>query len=87
MGEIGQAGRGGRVKVLMFPLDHNPPHFHGRLANGSMVQVAIDTGDLMAGTWPPAQLGELEEWRASRVQQLRDAWAIAVAGEIPPVIP
>jgi hypothetical protein len=74
------------IVVSMFYADHVRPHFHAR-CGGESIAVEID-GDGMRGSFPPARLQLLFEWRALHRRELRENWDRLRSGETPlPIAP
>lgn len=64
------------IIVAMFYNDHAPPHFHARY-NEHKIEIAIDSLNILAGSFPPKALGLLMEWAASHQDELMEDWELA----------
>jgi hypothetical protein len=62
------------VKIIFYPNEHPPPHFHAKCAEFQAV-VHIDSTTIIAGRLPPAQARSVLNWAASRKAQLRVVFA------------
>ena len=52
------------IVIQMYWNDHNPPHFHAYY-QGSRALIAIDTGEIIAGSMPTDARRILRDWTAS----------------------
>ena len=64
---------GGKWKVTMYFMDHNPPHFHIVCKDGEAL-VRIDTLDVIAGAVPSKMLKTALVWAAENKSTLRTEW-------------
>ena len=64
------------IVIRMYYTDHSPPHFHARYG-GEEAQLAIETGDRLAGRLPPRVHGLVSEWLEIHREELRDNWTRA----------
>ena len=64
------------IIITMYYNDHAPPHFHARYS-GYDVAIAIDTGEVLDGSFPPRALGLVQEWRARNRVELAEDWKLA----------
>lgn len=64
------------IIIAMFFDDHNPPHFHARYGNYSVV-VRIDDFAVMEGYLPPRALGLVMEWADIHKKELLLDWELA----------
>lgn len=62
----------------MYFRDHPPPHFHARYAGDEAV-VAIETGEIIAGSIPGRAERLVREWARLNRDELRENWARARA--------
>jgi hypothetical protein len=74
------------IAIYMFYREHAPPHFHAYYA-GLEVEVAIDDLSVKAGRLPPRAMGLVAEWATLHREELRRAWAQAMAHQAPDRIP
>ena len=58
---------------------HNRPHFHARYGEQSAT-LSIETGDVMAGSLPKAQLRLVQAWVELRRGQLLEDWRLLTSG-------
>ena len=65
------------IVIAMYYRDHGPPHFHA-IYGDHEATINIATGEV-AGYLPPRALGHVQEWRLLHMQELTDAWALALA--------
>lgn len=61
---------------------HHRPHVHARYA-GDVVSVAIDDGEVLAGSMHPTGLRLVRQWVRLHQPELSRAWRDAVAGRTP----
>lgn len=61
---------------------HNLPHIHVRYS-GAKASVAIDDGQVLAGSFPPKQLKMVQAWIEIHKDELLADWELAVSGEQP----
>ena len=73
------------MKVQMFFLDHNPPHFHVR--HDKKNAVCLLDGTLHEGTLPSSKLAEIQEWAALHSVELAEDWGLCSEGKLPNPIP
>lgn len=64
------------IIIAMFYSDHNPPHFHARYGNESVV-IDIQTMRILEGRIPPRALGLVIEWAAQHKEELLADWQLA----------
>lgn len=57
----------------MFYNDHAPSHFHAEYG-GSVMLVAIETLDVIAGKLPARATRMILEWAEDHQNELRDTW-------------
>ena len=73
------------ILVMMYFEDndrHHLPHIHIRYAD-SKASVAIEDGNILAGSFPPKQLKMVQAWIEIHKDELFADWALAAAGEQP----
>ena len=70
------------ITVTMYTDDHPPPHVHARYG-GQQVVIDIQSGGIIQGRFPPAQLRQLLDWVQRRRQELLADWNLAQQG-LPP---
>jgi siroheme synthase (precorrin-2 oxidase/ferrochelatase) len=68
------------VKIVFYANEHPPPHFHARIAEYQAV-IDIDELKVTEGRLPPAKKRKVLAWAATRQDQLRRAFAKAIAKE------
>jgi hypothetical protein len=66
------------IVVTMYSSDHAPPHFHARYGEYE-AQIAIDTGEPLAGYLPIRALRLVREWTGLHETELRADWELAQA--------
>lgn len=67
------------IVITMYHRDHAPPHFHARYG-GDVVQIAVESGEVLAGRLPPRVAGLVQEWWALHRKELRRNWIRAREG-------
>ncbi len=69
------------IRVMIFPLDHDPPHIHAFGADFRL-KLAIADGALLEarGMVRPATLRRLQLWTAAHRDRLGVLWSDATAG-------
>jgi hypothetical protein len=63
------------IVVTMYPLDHNPPHFHALYAEHEAI-IAIQTRNVLAGRLPAKQQAIVMDWAARHEEELMENWNI-----------
>jgi len=63
----------GAFKITVY-VDHNPPHVHVIVSDGSQAKLRIDNGELMAGSVRPKVLRDAREWLAEHREEVEAAW-------------
>jgi hypothetical protein len=58
------------IKILIYPNDHYPPHFHVIYAEFN-AKINIETGAIMEGHLPPKARTLTEEWRILNKKKFR----------------
>ena len=61
---------------------HNLPYIHVRYS-GQKTSIAIEDGDILAGSIPPKQLKMVQAWIEIHKEELFADWELALAGEQP----
>ena len=70
------------IQIRMYFFDaeqHHLPHIHAQY-QGQQAQFAIDSGELLAGALPRAQLRLVQAWIEIHQDELDAAWQMAVNG-------
>lgn len=68
------------IYILMYPNEHNPPHFHVRY-NDFQAAINIKSGEIIAGKLPPKARSLTEEWRVIHKKKLLAAWNLMLKYE------
>ena len=63
------------IVIRMYYRDHDPPHFHARYGDRSIV-VAIESGRV-EGDFPPRALRHVLEWTELRREEILEDWSLA----------
>jgi hypothetical protein len=66
------------IVITMYFLDHPPPHFHARYGEYD-AQVAIASGEVLAGALPTRAAAMVREWTELHRAELEADWLLAVA--------
>ncbi len=61
------------IVIRMFPLDHNPPHFHA-VYNNFEAQFSIDPLEMIEGKLPPRIHGIVIEWASLHQKEIMENW-------------
>ncbi len=61
------------VKIELYYRDHNPPHFHARIAEYDAA-IIIQTGEIMEGSLPPSKTKIVVEWATNNRDILQELW-------------
>jgi hypothetical protein len=61
------------IIIRMYHADHAPPHFHASY-QGFEALIAIDGGNVMAGTLPKKALRIVQEWSIVHKDELMANW-------------
>jgi hypothetical protein len=61
------------IYIRMYHDDHNPPHFHIEY-QGHQALMAIENGELIAGTLPNKAAKLVREWAKEHQQELLTDW-------------
>lgn len=70
------------IVITMYPEAgerHNSPHFHARYGEHSAT-FSIETGDILAGSRPKAQMRLVQAWIELRRRQLLEDWQLLTSG-------
>ncbi len=70
------------IVIQMYFFDtkqHHRAHFHAKYQNFS-VTIAIDTGEVLEGKFPPAKLKLVDAWLEIHREDLMADWQLAVEG-------
>jgi Domain of unknown function (DUF4160) len=70
------------VKILFYPDEHPPPHFHARIAEFT-AQISIEPLGIIKGSLPPNKVKNVMGWAATRQTELMTAWIEMEAGRKP----
>ena len=70
------------IIISMYYDDHNPPHFHARYGDESVV-VSIGTLSVLEGQMSPRALGLIVEWAAQHKEELMEDWNLAKKNQAP----
>ncbi len=71
------------IRIMIFPLDHEPPHVHAFGADFRMKLAIADARVLEGrGTIGPAVLRRLQGWVIGRRVQLEQLWTDAASGNL-----
>lgn len=70
------------IIITMYYDDHNPPHFHARYGDESVV-VSIDALGVLEGQMSPRALGLIIEWAALHKNELMEDWDLAKKNQAP----
>ena len=70
------------IIITMYYDDHNPPHFHARYGDESVV-VSIATLSILEGRMSPRALGLVIEWAAQHKEELIEDWDLAKKNQTP----
>lgn len=66
----------------MYFSDHAPPHFHAKY-NARVVEVNIETLDIIKGNFPNRARTLILEWASKHRKELFRNWNLAKAGKNP----
>lgn len=61
---------------------HNTPHFHIRYG-GQRATFSIESGDVLAGTLPRAQMRLVQAWVEMHRIELESNWQLLIIGDAP----
>ena len=64
------------IVIAMYYREHGVPRFHATYA-GETIVVAIETGDVLAGSVPARALRLVQEWAELHREELRRNWSRA----------
>lgn len=68
------------ISIRMYYDDHNPLHFHV-FYNNYAAKIAIQTGEIIAGSIPKRVCAMAREWSALNKEHLLDNWSRCVRHE------
>jgi len=66
------------IYIRMYQDDHNPPHFHIEY-QGHQGLMAIENGEILAGSLPKKATKLVREWAIEHRDELLADWELAVA--------
>jgi len=64
------------IVIAMYYNDHSPPHFHARYGEHE-IRVAIESGDIMSGSFPVRARKHVLEWLNLHRTELMEDWSLA----------
>ena len=64
------------IIISMYYDDHNPPHFHARYSEESVV-IKIETLNILEGQISARALGLIMEWASQHKEELLEDWNLA----------
>jgi len=70
------------IIITMYYDDHNPPHFHARYGDESVV-ISIGALGILEGQMSPRALGLVIEWAALHKEELMEDWDLAQKDQSP----
>jgi Domain of unknown function (DUF4160) len=70
------------IRIEFYFDEHPPPHFHARYAE-FIIQIDLETLEIIKGSMPRPQMRMIQEWAAPRRAALRAAWEVCGAGGNP----
>ena len=70
------------IIISMYYDDHNPPHFHARYGDESVV-VSISALTILEGQMSPRAFGLVIEWAALHKEELMEDWDLARKNQSP----
>ncbi|GMU21210.1 MAG: hypothetical protein AMXMBFR13_13030 [Phycisphaerae bacterium] len=77
------------IRIIMYPNDHLPPHFHAIYAEDQAV-IGIDPLDVRDTSLPPRALSLVLEWARTHQQELAANWSRLRSGQtalrVPPLL-
>jgi hypothetical protein len=65
------------IYIRMYQDDHNPPHFHVEY-QGHQALMAIETGEVLAGSLPSKAIKLVREWTKEHQDELLSNWQLAI---------
>lgn len=72
------------IVIYMYRPDHPPPHFHAQYGE-YVAQVALGSGEILAGSLPQRAVRLVQEWARLHPEELEANWELAQALE--PLVP
>ncbi|NEP10252.1 MAG: DUF4160 domain-containing protein [Symploca sp. SIO2C1] len=70
------------IKIFMYPLDHEPPHFHAHYQGFRSVW-SIQEGTMLAGELPPRLARIVKRWATEHQDKLLENWKRCLKNEQP----
>lgn len=70
------------ISIMIYPQDHNPPHFHARYGEDVGV-IELNSPRLTEGYLPPKALGLVLEWAELHEKEILTAWNLMRSGKSP----
>lgn len=64
------------IIIAMYYNDHAPPHFHARYGDHE-IRVAIETGEILSGSFPARAQRMVLEWLDLHRDELVEDWHLA----------
>lgn len=64
------------IIIAMYYNDHAPPHFHARYGDHE-IRVAIETGEILSGSFPARAQRMVLEWLDLHRDELVEDWDLA----------
>jgi hypothetical protein len=75
------------IVITMYTSEHPPPHFHAKHGGDDAV-IAIETGEILAGSLPRPQLRLVRQWLKEHRSELRVNWSLVRSKQQPnPIAP
>ena len=73
------------IAIYLYYRDHAPPQFHA-IYGEFEAEVAIETAEVLDGRLPRRARPLVTDWAVAHRDELRQAWALARAGQPSPAI-
>jgi len=70
------------IRMFFGPAEHPPPHFHA-IYGEHEAQVAIESGEIIAGKLPQRQLRLVQAWTELHRDELMTNWALLMDEKTP----
>ena len=70
------------VKIVFYPREHPPPHFHARFAEFT-AQIGIEPVAILKGSLPRNKVDDVLQWAQEHRAALMAAWLEIEAGRKP----
>ncbi len=61
------------VKIELYYNDHNPPHFHARIAEHDAI-ISIEMAEILHGTLPSNKISFIKKWAEENRTTLQAIW-------------